>query len=201
MRVTDALSQIDAIHDQLAKGEVYRGFHVPGVAFAGLVGLLAAVLQPWMIAPDDADGFVHYWLAVAALSSLLAAGAALHTYWFHDDVFARRRARRVAGQFGPCLLAGAAATVAMLRGGPAYVPFLPGLWASFFGLGIFAIRPYLPRAIGWVGLFYLAAGAVLVVQAASVPRLSGWDVGAVFGIGHLATALVFHRNLERTEHE
>ena len=80
------------------------------------------------------------------------------------------------------------------------VPLLPGLWALLFGLGVFATRPYLPRAVGWVGLFYLAAGSLLVGHAAITPSLSGWSVGGVFGAGYLATALAFHRNLERPDH-
>jgi hypothetical protein len=78
------------------------------------------------------------------------------------------------------------------------VALLPGLWAVLFGLGVFASRPYLPRATGWVALFYLAAGGLLL-WAADRPgvALNGWGVGGVFGVGQLATALVLHRNVER----
>ena len=53
MRVSDALGQIAAIHQQLAKGEVYRGFHPLGVALAGLVGFAAGAAQPWLVGADD----------------------------------------------------------------------------------------------------------------------------------------------------
>jgi len=74
---------------------------------------------------------------------------------------------------------------------------LPGLWAVLFGLGVFAARPYLPRATGWVGLFYLAAGAVLLAVGPSDFAPAGWTVGAVFAAGQLATAAVLRRNRER----
>ena len=44
MEVRDALDQLDRIHDQLTKTEVYRGFRVPAVALVGCVGLFAAVI-------------------------------------------------------------------------------------------------------------------------------------------------------------
>ena len=43
MEVRDALDRLDRIHEQLTKGEVYRGFRVPAVALVGCVGLLATV--------------------------------------------------------------------------------------------------------------------------------------------------------------
>jgi hypothetical protein len=76
---------------------------------------------------------------------------------------------------------------------------LPGLWAVVFGLGVFATRPYLPRAVGWVGLYYLTAGAFLLGRS-PFAELSGWSVGGVFGLGQLATALVLYWNLERSDH-
>ena len=77
------------------------------------------------------------------------------------------------------------------------MPLLPGLWAICFGIGIFACRPYLPRASGWVALFYYAAGFGLLWIASGVEPLSGWWVGGTFGIGQLLAAAVLWWNLER----
>ena len=44
--VTRALDQIAEIHQQIAKGEVYRGYRSLPVALSGLIGLIAAWLQP-----------------------------------------------------------------------------------------------------------------------------------------------------------
>jgi hypothetical protein len=196
MRVTDALGQIAVIHQQLAKGEVYRGFHPPGVALAGLAGAAAGFAQPWLVAADDPTGFVRYWLAVAAVCCLIGAAAPLGSYFRRDDEFARRRSRQVAGQFGPCVVAGLAVTLAAGRAAE-IVPYLPGLWSLAFGLGVFAARPYLPHATGWVGLYYLAAGAILLAAAPSDLAGAGRAVGTVFAAGHLGTAWVLRRNLER----
>jgi hypothetical protein len=195
MRVTDALGQIAQIHDHLARAEVYRGFHPLGVALSGAVGLAAAVLQPWLVSPDDPIAFVRFWLVVAAVGGVAGVSPALNAYLRREDEFARRRTRRVIGQFAPCVAAGLAVTPALARTG--FVPYLPGLWAVLFALGVFAARPYLPHATGWVGLFYLAAGAALLAAAPDDPARAGWAVGAVFGAGQLATAGVLHRNRER----
>jgi hypothetical protein len=189
MRVQDALDQLDAIHEHLAKAEVYRGFRVPAVALIGVGGLLAAAVQPLVITADP-TGFVWYWLAVAGLGGLAGFGAAARDYLAREDGFARRRTWQVFAQFGPCLLAGGVVTAAALRSPADLVAYLPGLWAVLFGLGIVAARPYLPRGVGTVGLGYVAAGGVLLARAPLNPDPSGWAVGGVFGAGHLVTALV-----------
>src|SRR5262245_53017664 len=199
MHVREALERLDEIHDQLTKAEVYPGFRVPGVALAGVVGLLAAAVQPLVAGTDTPVGFVGYWVAVAAACGLLGGGTAVHSYLFHEDDFDRRRTRRVLTQFFPCLLAGGLLTLALFRGGSDLVRFLPGVWATVFGLGMISARPYLPRGIGGVGLFYLVAGGVLLVQAADSHELSGWSVGGVFGVGHLAAAVVLHLRRERAD--
>jgi hypothetical protein len=188
MHVREALDRLDAIRDQLARSEEYRGFRAAGVATTGVIGLLAAVAQPHLAFPG-ADGFVTYWVAVAAVAGVLGGAPAVYAY-LAGDADARRRGRLVAGQFLPCVLAGAGATAALARGGPELVALLPGVWAVVFGLGVIATRPYLPPAVAWVGLFYVAAGVVLLAWGTARPEPSGWWVGGVFGVGHFASAVV-----------
>jgi hypothetical protein len=190
MEVRDALDQLDRIHDQLTRGEVYRGFRVPAVALVGVVGLLAAVAQHWVVPAGDAPAFVWYWSAVGAAGVLIGFGAAVRSYLFREDDFERRRTRRVMGQFLPCVLAGGLLTLALARG-EGNVPLLPGAWAAVFGLGVVAVRPHLPRAVGLIGLSYVLAGGVLLALAPKEP--TGWHVGGVFGLGHLLTALALRQ--------
>jgi hypothetical protein len=192
MRVSEALSQLDVIHDHLSRAETYRGFRAGSVALTGALGLLAAALQPWFVAPDEATRFVWYWVAVAAICALPAGGTALFLRLFCERGLARRRSDRVAFQFLPCVAAGALVTLAFVRAGTDLVVFLPGLWAILFSLGHLAMRPYLPSAVAAVGLFYLAAGAWLLGEANAELVRNGWMVGGVFGVGHLATALALH---------
>jgi hypothetical protein len=197
--VPRALDQIAAIHEQMAKGEVYRGYRSLPVAGSGLIGIVAAWLQPATVGAADPVAFVLYWTAVAAAAALVGSSEILYAYAMEHDVAARRQTRRVVGQFLPSLAGGALITICFTHLSTDLVPLLPGLWAICFGLGTFASRPYLPRASGWVALFYYAAGFTLLWIARGPEVLTGWWVGGVFGLGQLFAALVLWWNLERQE--
>jgi hypothetical protein len=189
MRVDDALDRLDAIHAQLDRAEVYRGFRVPAVALVGILGLVAAASQPLVPGAERGIGFVAYWSAVAVAGGLVGTTAGVRSYFLREDAFARRRTRRVLTQFLPAVAAGGAVTAAVTRGAPDLVPFLTGIWAALFGLGVVAAAPFLPPAVGPVGLAYVTLGVILCLRADPAADPSGWAVGGVFGLGHFATAL------------
>jgi hypothetical protein len=189
-----ALDQIAEIHRQIAKGEVYRGYRSLPVALSGAIGLAAAWLQPAV----DPVGFVVYWSVVAAAAAFVGISEILYNYLVHEEAAGRRRTRQVIGQFLPSLVGGAAITACLVRLDTATVPLLPGIWAICFGIGVFASRPYLPRASGWVALSYFAAGVALLWFARAGHPLSGWRVGVPFGAGQLLAAAALWWNLERS---
>jgi hypothetical protein len=189
MNVRDAIDRVDQIHDQLARSEVYRGLRVPAVALVGVLGIVAAVVQTRLPGAASGIGFVYYWVGVAGVGGMLGVAVGLRAYLFREDEFARRRTRRVIFQFAPCLIAGAAATAGVVRGGPELVALLPGLWAMMFGLGVIAVSPYLPPGVGAIGFGYVMAGATLLLKGTASAEPPAWAVGGVFGVGHLATAL------------
>ena len=193
-----ALDQIEEIHRQIAKGEVYRGYRSLPVALSGVIGLAAAWLQPPALGAGDPVGFVLFWTAVASAAAFVGSSEILYNYVVHEDASGRRKTRSVVGQFLPSLVAGVAMTVCFTHLSAAIVPLLPGLWSICFGIGIFASRPYLPRASGWVALFYYAVGFTLLWIARGPETLTGWWVGGTFGGGQLFAALVLWWNLERT---
>lgn len=197
MDVPRALDQIAAIHEQIAKGEVYRGYRSLPVAASGVIGFVAAWLQPAAVGAADPVGFVLYWVAVAAAAAVVGSIEIIYAYAVEDDAAARRKTRRVIGQFMPSIVGGAAITFCFVQLNAALVPLLPGLWSFCFGIGTFASRPYLPKASGWVALFYYAAGFALLWSAGGSAPLSGWWVGGTFGTGQLLAALVLWWNLER----
>jgi hypothetical protein len=196
--VSRALSQIAEIHQQMAKGEVYRGYRSLPIAASGLIGLAAAALQPRLVPGTDPVGFVLYWCAVAAVASVVGASEIAYNYIAREDEADRRRTRQVVGQFLPSVV-GAAVITASFAHLSSALALLPGVWAICFGIGVFASRPYLPRASGYVALFYYAAGVALLWRARGPESLSGWWVGATFGVGQLLSALVLYWNLERRE--
>ena len=194
-----ALAQIEAIHDQLARAEIYRGWRSLPVALSGVFGLAAAAWQSASAAPIDPIGFVVYWLVVGVVALAIGCAEIVWHYGTHATSTERHRSRRVLSQFLPALVAGAIATGALLHLSPALAAILPGLWAMLFGVAVFAARPYLPRASGWVGLYYWATGLALLWRANGVETLSPWMIGGTFGLGQLLAALVLYLSLERPE--
>jgi hypothetical protein len=188
MDLDDALDQLGAIHAHLARSETYRGYRPAAVAFSGAAGLAAALAQPWAVPADEPLAFVRYWLLIAAGCAVIGGGVTVLGYFTREDEFARRRTRIVLGQFLPCLVVGGALTLALSRHGGANVVLLPGLWSLVFGLGTVSSLPYLPRAAGWVAVWYLAAGLLLLL-AVDGPVPAGWSVGVAFGLGQLLSAV------------
>lgn len=199
MDVGRALTQIAEIHQQIAKGELYRGYRSVPVAASGLIGIAAAALEPARVEQDPVT-FVMYWCLVAAAAAVVGTSEIVYNYVVRENDADRRRTRRVVGQFLPSVAAAAVITACFVHLSEALVPLLPGLWAICFGIGVFASRPYLPRASGFVALFYYAAGIALLWEGRGPESLNGWLVGATFGIGQSLTALVLYWNLERQEH-
>ena len=197
MDATRALDQIAEIHRQMAKGEVYRGYRSLPVAMSGLVGMIGAALQPAALAADPM-GYLLYWAAIASAAALVGSIEILYNYAVKEGPTGRRQTRRVAGQFLPALAGGAAVAVCFAHVSPTLVSLLPGLWAICFGIGIFASRPYLPRASGWIALFYYASGFTQLWFGRGVAPLNGWWVGGTFGVGQLLAAAVLWWNLERS---
>jgi hypothetical protein len=200
MDVSRALTQIAEIHQQIAKGEVYRGYRSVPVAASGVIGLVAAAVQPRHLATADPSAFVLYWSSVAAIAGLVGISEIAYNYLVRENVADRRRTRRVISQFLPGVMAAVAVTASFMHLSVTLVPLLPGIWAICFGIGVFASRPYLPRASGFVALFYYAAGFVLLWRAQGIASLDAWWVGGTFGVGQLMAAMVLYWHLERHEH-
>jgi len=219
MEIREALDQISEIHGHLARSHVYRGYRAVPVALSGVLALAAAAVQTRMIANQSPQEFVLYWMAVGMISSVTAAGGIAYNYLREQSQFARRRTRATVGQLLPCLVVGFGVAALLGRPGSDSVAYVPGLWAVLFGLGIFASRPYLPRITGWIALYYLAAGMVLLAMAqepkslllwgervtvgfsrtaAGYPKsLSPWGMGLTFGIGQIMAGIVLYWDLER----
>ena len=192
-----ALEQIAEIHDHLAKAEIYRGWRSLPVACSGLVGVAAAAVQSTAARPQDAWTFTVYWVTIGALALLVGCAEIGWHYVLRATAMERRRSLQVIGQFVPALVAGAIVTGALVRLTPPLAALLPGVWALLFGVGIFSARPYVPRASGWVALYYWTAGVLLLWFSGGAPTWSPWAVGGTFGAGQLLAALVLYWNLER----
>jgi hypothetical protein len=198
MQLDDALARISEIHAHVVKGEVFRGYHPSTAAATGGLALAAAALQPALAPAASAGGFAAYWLGIAALAFALAAWDLGRGYLATDRTGDRRRTRIVLGQLLPPIAIGAVVTSILLAPPAPHAALLPGLWAMSTGTALFATRLHLPRAAGWVALWFAASGAWLLAS----PDANGapWGMGIVFGGGMLAMAGVLHADLDRSSH-
>ena len=196
MQVNDAIDRISEIHDHLSRSEIYRGYRAIPVAISGVVAIFGAAAQPFVV--GDQIDYVVYWCALA-LGCVVLAGSGIVRKYLRDGTRARRQAQKVIGQFLPCLVAGMLVTLVVAIASEGWVVLLPGLWSVIFGLGIFASRPYLPRVVGGVALYYVAGGGLLLVLAESHRSLSPWTMGWTFGVGQIAAAVVLYWKIERED--
>ena len=192
-----ALTQIAEIHEQIAKGEIFRGYRSIPVAASGVVGLVAAAVQPRALGSTDPLAFVQYWTVVAVIAGLVGISEIAYNYIVHEEASGRRRTRRVLGQFLPAVVGAAVLTASVVHVDPRLVALLPGVWAICFGIGTFSSRPYLPRASGIVAFFYFAVGSALLWSADLTTPVNAWRVGGTFGAGQLVAAAVLYWELER----
>jgi hypothetical protein len=72
------------------------------------------------------------------------------------------------------------------------------LLSVLFALGVFSSRPYLPRIAGWIGLWYLAAGAWQLLHPAAVGGEAAWGLGITFGLGQLSSAVMLYFDFQRS---
>lgn len=199
MELHDALTQISEIRQQMARTQVFRGYHSVPIAFSGLLALAAAAVQPLWV-PQPAESLAAYlalWVSVAVVSSL-AAGVEM---WIHCQRSRSPLTREITWlaveQFIPAVAAGALITYVLVGHAAESVWLLPGLWQILFSLGIFASCRLLPRAIFGVAAFYLIGGVLSLVLARDDAALAPWAMGLPFGVGQLLAAVVFYWTLER----
>lgn len=204
MRLDKALEQISEIHKHLATSQVFRGYRAVPSELSGVLALAAAWAQPAVVPGGDSRLYVLYWTLVAVAAFLICGGSVAYGHLREGDPLARRRTVTVVGQLAPSLAVGAVITAVFVAAEEGrLIPYLPGVWALLYGLGLFASRLFLPKMIGWVALFYFLCGCILLRGAAGhdPASLSPWEVGIPFGAGHIMAGLILYWNLERKRHD
>ena len=199
MELEKAQEHLAEIHRHLARTEIYRGYRAAFVAASGGVAFLGAWLQPAAPSEGPFRIFVLYWSALAA-ANLALVGANLSMDFLRGSTLDRQKTLSAIGQLLPCVGAGFLLTWTVYFRSPELIPYLPGLWAILFSLGIFASTPYLPSWIPVVASFYMGAGVVLLSLASRGSSLEPWGMGLTFGLGQLLGALVLGVQIERFEH-
>lgn len=199
MELREALSEIAALRATAVAAERFRGYRALPVGATGGLAVVAALVQPRLVADPTTDlaGYLALWLATAAVAVGVAGWGVWARLRSNVDPVGRDLTRLAVIQFAPCLAAGTLVTLAVATHAPDAARLLPGLWQVVFSLGVFASYRLLPPAILWVGVFYLAAGTVNLSRPGG--GFGPWAMGLPFGLGQLATAAVLYWHLERPD--
>ena len=197
MRLERATEQLDSIWRIMARQQLFRGYRPMTVAATGVIGILAAMLQPWILsrsAPHSKMAFVDLWFSVAVISLVMVAIDLTRELWRASNVTKKKLTSKVVLQFLPAILAGGLFTVLAVYTDALLIEHLPGLWAICFALGIYSSLPYLPGAVGYVGLYFAICGFISLWLSTGEYGLSPWLMGITFGGGQLLSAVVLARS-------
>ncbi len=185
----DALSDIQAIRGQIARGTEFRGYGPASIAVTGVLALAVAAFEArrFAAAPIDLAVFLETWATAAAVSIVFTGFETIQRARRVHRGFAQEMIQSAAEQFVPSLAAGFLLAVVLLRFAPRSSWLLPGLWQLMFGLGVFASSRFLPRQIILVGFWYLGTG-LCCIAVGPARALSPWAMGIPFGVGQLLVA-------------
>ena len=185
-----ALANITAIRQQMARGTLFRGYGPAALATSGLLAMGAALAQhAWLPAPlQDIGAYLSLWVAVALASTVLIASEAVRRSQQAHGGLADDMLKASAEQFLPAALVGVLLTAVITQKVPQIMWTLPGLWQIVLSLGIAAACTSLPRPMMAISLWYLGCGLACLVYANDGHALSPWAMGVPFGVGQLLAA-------------
>jgi hypothetical protein len=200
MDLHEALTQISEIREQVARTETFRGYRAAPVAFSGVLACLAAGFQDVLV-PEPQKNLQAYlvlWVGACFLSMVVTGLVMVWHCRRSPSSLTRPVTLLAVGQFLPAVVAGGLVTFILYQHVQDAVWMLPGLWSIFFSLGIFASYRLLPRETFWVGVYYMAAGALCLLWARDDFAFSPWAMGVCFGLGQVLSAAILYWTLERT---
>ncbi len=194
--VHDALDQVRHLQHAILERIRFHGFSGPTRAISGTLALVMAILMSTPYYPQTQRAHLLGWGAVLAVALFLNGGALLH--WFLNDKAVQRDPRRlrpVLDVIPPLFVGGVLTAALILRG---QLELLFGIWMLMFGLVNLASRHVLPRAINWVGMFYIVAGMAWILTP-GMSFMHPWPMGIVFFAGEWAGGLILYLDDKRLE--
>jgi hypothetical protein len=133
--------------------------------------------NPWQFGLVWGTVFVGS-LAATTVGTVLRGRASGEQVW-------SRQARTVLLALTPSLVAALVLSVFFFARG--WHLWLPGVWMLCYAQGALATSAYAPTSIRWLGVAVLVSGAATLVLG---PDWAAWEMGIVFGLGHLVLGAV-----------
>jgi hypothetical protein len=189
-----ALADIAEVRERLGHVQRFRGYSALAAGVSGGFAIAAGALQLLLVPRVNTvhEGHLYFalWFACCAASVLVNYGAIAH--WYVNDATARDRwqTATVGLSMLPALVLGAMLSFALLHAG--LFAFLPGVWYGCYGVGLFASRTMVPRAVVPIAAAFMIAGMGLLFVPAAI-ALQWWVLPFGFGIGQLAIGFIILR--------
>lgn len=189
-----ALADIAEVRERLGHLQRFKGYSGVAAMISGAIAVAAGVVQllavPAVHTVHQGHLYFAIWFVCCAASVLVNYGAIAH--WYVNDATARERwhTATVGLSILPALVLGAMLSVAFLREN--MYGFLPGVWFGCYGVGLFASRTMVPRAVVAIAALFMIAGMSLLFVPAQI-ALSPWVPALGFGLGQFAIGLCIVR--------
>jgi hypothetical protein len=191
-KLDQALSDLQSIREQLErthKVACYRSTTTFGSAVLALLGNAAQVV--WF-SNCSARAFVAFWTTIALIAVGIIAAEMAYRFVRFSTLRERSKTREAVLEFVPCILVACGFTLVLVEVSPESVRLLPGAWACFFALGVYASRHHVSRLTGWIAGYYFASGLFCMGATRYWPSASIWSMAVTFGVGQILTSLVLH---------
>ncbi|HEY9180351.1 MAG TPA: hypothetical protein VIO32_06495 [Candidatus Baltobacteraceae bacterium] len=189
-----ALADIAEVRERLGHVQRFRGYSALAAIASGAFALAAGAVQllavPPVITAHAGHLYFALWFVCCAASVLVNYGAIAH--WYVNDATARDRwqTTTVGLSMLPALILGAVLSFALLRAD--LFAFLPGVWYGCYGVGLFASRTMVPRAVVPIAAAFMIAGMGLLFVPPAI-ALQWWVLPAGFGMGQLSIGFIIMR--------
>jgi len=175
----DAKETLDYIRRTMETASTYTAVSGWGLVISGVVGIVATWLAWLRGIPAD----LRVWIPAAIVSVAAASVANAMKAKKIDVPVWSGVLRRVFWVVIPVLVAGALLTFALEASGAAQL--LPGTWLALYGACVAAAGTFSVRAIRWMGVVFLALGAIALVR----PEAGLLMLGIGFGGLHIGAGL------------
>jgi hypothetical protein len=175
----EAKETLDYIRRTMETASTYTAVSGWGLVVSGAVGILAT----WLAWLRDIPADLRVWIPAAIVSVAAASVANAMKAKKIDVPVWSGVLRRVFWVVVPVLVAGALLTFALEANGATQL--LPGTWLALYGAGVAAGGTFSVRAIRWMGVIFLALGAVALVR----PDAGLVMLGIGFGALHIGAGL------------
>jgi hypothetical protein len=189
-----ALADIAEVRERLGHVQRFRGYSGLAAILSGVFAIVAGPLQALVVphVRNAHEGHLYFalWFVCCAASVLVNYGAIAH--WYVNDATARDRwqTATVGLSMIPSLVLGAMLSFALLREN--LFAFLPGVWYGCYGVGLFASRTMVPRAVVPIAAGFMVAGMGLLFVPPAI-ALQWWVLPLGFGAGQLAIGAIIMR--------